>query len=70
MLHKFVESDSIVLRRLVTDLNLSLELTITTPLKVATKSVKKKNYRTENVTDADAYLGCRLGTKSRGKSCI
>jgi hypothetical protein len=41
VLRKLGKSDGIVLRPFVTDLNLSLELAITTPLKVATESVKK-----------------------------
>jgi hypothetical protein len=41
VLRKLGESDGIMLRPFVTDLNLSLELVITTPLKVATESVKK-----------------------------
>jgi hypothetical protein len=69
VLRKLGESDGIVLKPLVTDLNLSLELAITTPLKIATESVKKY-YSTENVTDADTYMRCHLGTKWRGKSRI
>jgi hypothetical protein len=41
VLRKLGESDYIMLRPFVTDLNLSLELAITTPLKVATESVKE-----------------------------
>ena len=41
VLRKLGESDGIVLRRFVTDLNLSFEPAITTSLKVAMKSVKK-----------------------------
>ena len=69
VLRKLGECDGIVLRRFVTDLNLSLELAITTPLKVATESVKKY-YSTGNVTDANAYMRCHLGTNWRGKLCI
>lgn len=39
VLRKLGESDGIVLRPFVTNLNLSLELAITTPLKVATEPV-------------------------------
>jgi hypothetical protein len=69
VLRKLGKSNGIVLRPFVTDLNLSLEVAITTPLKVATESVKKY-YSTENVTDTDAYMRCHLGAKWRGELCI
>ena len=70
VLRKLGKSDGIVLRPFVTDLNLSPEVAIATPLKVATGSVRKYTTAPKNVTDADAYMRCHLGTKWRGDLCI
>ena len=61
VLRKLGECDCVMLRPFVANLNLSLELAITTPLTVATELVKE--YRiTEDATHADAYIRCHLGT--------